>query len=167
MYNPTDVELLEQEVADLEKELERVTKNQAADVGSQDFSGAVAAIMKRDSCDRTTALSKARLEAPDAFDAYQGRTTAPDEGEDDNTDFNKLVEAEVRKGAPRSVAGQRVLLRYGARPNAAQVRKGQDAVADFTSEVDAVMMEKRLPRTAAMQEVRKRHPDLYEAYQEA
>jgi hypothetical protein len=162
--DPEVIELLEQEIADLEKQL--ATKNLTGDISCQDFDGAVAAIMKRDNCSRTAAMGKARLKAPDAFEAFQGRGRAQDEEEDTGADFNKLVEAEIRKGAPRSVAGQRVLHKYGARPNASQIQKNQGATGDFMAEVDAVMIEKCCPRIAAMQEVRKRHPDLYEAYQE-
>lgn len=158
------IELLEQEVGDLEKQL-ALMKNLPADLGDQDFDGAVRNIIKRDNCNRTTALSKARLEAPDAFEAYKNRGRATDDNEDTGAGFNRLVDDEIRKGTPRAIAGQRVLLKYGACPDASQIRKSQSAAADFMAEVGAVMMEKRVPRTAAMQEVRKCHPDLYDAYQ--
>ena len=107
-------------------------------------------------------LKKAR-----ARSAYAGRTAASDENEGGNTDFNRLVEDEIRKGAPPSVAGQRVVNRYGARPDASRILKSQNAAGDFMTQVDALMIEKRLPRTVAMREAHQRHPDLYAAYQEA
>lgn len=122
MTDAEEIELLEQEIRDMQKQL---------------------------------ALSKERA-------AYPGRATTSED-----TDFNKLVEDEIRAGTPRAIAGQRVLLKYGVRPNASQVSKSRTAADDFMAEVDAVMIEKRLPRTTAMQEVRKRHPDLFTAYQEA
>jgi hypothetical protein len=83
-------------------------------------------------------------------------------------DFDALVEAEVLKGCPRSVAGQRVLQIYGAAvPSSAQIRKSESVVADFAQQVDRVVIEKRCSRTAAMSEVRRRDPAAFAKYQRA
>jgi hypothetical protein len=85
-----------------------------------------------------------------------------------NNDFDALVAAEIAKGCPAAVAGQRVMLRYGTRPDANAVRKSADATVDFMAEVDAVMIAKRgCSRTEAMTEARKRNPELFAKFQEA
>src|SRR5258708_3551041 len=81
-------------------------------------------------------------------------------------DFYRLVAAEIAKGAPPSVAGQRVINRFGARPNAAAIRKSAGAVVGFMAAVDAVMLEQRCLRNEAMSIVRKRDPALFSQFQE-
>jgi RNA polymerase subunit RPABC4/transcription elongation factor Spt4 len=143
---------------------------------AEDFTQTVAEIRKRDNCTRTAALAKARSENQAGFAAYCA-------GPADN-DFAALVEEEISKGSPASVAAQRVALRYpelakatrckscGAYaasdqstcPNCdAPLAKG---VSDFMAAVDATMIEKKLSRTAAMSEVRKSCPELFARYQE-
>src|SRR5207237_1356240 len=78
-----------------------------------------------------------------------------------------LVQAELDSGAPLAVAGQRVLQKYGARAIAPRIEKARTTANDFMTLVNAMMGEKKLSRTAAMQEARKRHPDLFAAYQSA
>jgi hypothetical protein len=110
--------------------------------------GAIVAIMKRDP---TTDTADRRKELPMDF----------------NRTYDDLIQAEVRAGAPLAVAGQRVLQKYGAHANPTRLRKASGATEEFLAEVEAVKMEKRCSRTAALQEARRRHPDLYEAYQTA
>ena len=105
-----------------------------------DFEAVVAAIEKRDACGGTEAMSKARREAPDAFQVYRRLVPKKPTKETDHDDFENLVAAGARKSAP---------------------------AADFMAEVDATMIAKRLTRTAAMSEVRRREPELFVAYQKA
>lgn len=84
------------------------------------------------------------------------------------TTFDALVKAEIARGTPASVAGAKVMNFYGAKPDASALRKSaSSAVSDFRSAVDEVMIEKRLTRSAAMTEVRRRSPDLFAKFQEA
>jgi hypothetical protein len=115
---------------------------------------------KRDGCSRTDAAAKARNEYPDLWDAYRDHTVSKSD------DFDQLVAAEMRKGVSREIAGQRVITKYGVRPDATRVDKHEASAAAFTVAVATLMVEKRCSRTAAMAEIRKRRPDLYESFQE-
>lgn len=86
---------------------------------------------------------------------------------DFETTYQELIKVELLAGAPAAVAGQRVLQKYGAHSNVSRIQKTQGASERFMLQVEAVMDEKKCSRTVAMQEARKRHPDLYSAYQEA
>lgn len=115
----------------------------------------------------TEALRKARQDLPEEYATFaKGKTRPkPDEDEDDD-DFDSLVQTEIRKGCPAAVAGQRVLQKYGARPNANRIRKSASTIANFMKQVDDLMIQKRLSRTEAFREVRNRNPDLYAEFQE-
>lgn len=132
------------------------------------FEQTVSAIQRRDNCSGTEALSKARKEHPDAFETFRGirPKKSTKKTDDDEDDFDELVEREKARGTPGAIAGQRVLQKYGATPDAARIQKSASATADFMAEVDTVMIAKRLTRTAAMSEVRRNHPDLFAKYQE-
>ena len=81
--------------------------------------------------------------------------------------FDALVEREMCSGRlPRAVAAQRVITKYGAAPNANQIARRENSVADFMAAVNQVMIEKHCSRSAAMSEARRRHPDKFAAYQE-
>lgn len=80
--------------------------------------------------------------------------------------FDALVQDEIARGCPPNIAGQRVILKHGTRPDAARIQKSQGNAADFMHEVDRTMLAKRCTRQSAMQEVRKCHPDLYSQFQE-
>ncbi len=126
------------------------------------FDQTVETIRKRDNCSRTEALRKARFEAPDSFAAYRDSASNGSE-----LSYAELVQAELDSGAPYAVAGQRVLQKFGVRPNAPLIQKAQDATAGFMAKVSTVMADTSCSRTAAMREVRKRHPDLYNAFQDS
>jgi hypothetical protein len=149
---------LEAQIADLNKKLveANVQAYQPDDTPSaEDFDQTVAEIRKRDGCSRTAALAKARSENQAAFAAYCAGPA--------DKDFAALVEAEIAKGAPASVAGQRVALRHPHLACDAPLAKG---VSDFMAAVDAVMAEQELSRTEAMTAVRKAAPELFARYQE-
>jgi hypothetical protein len=81
-------------------------------------------------------------------------------------DFDKLVQAEIAKGTPATVAGQKVLHLYGARPNTSKIQKNEGSVAAFMHEVDKVMIATDCSRNDAMTIVRKRDPSLFSKFQE-
>ena len=118
-----------------------------------DFDEVVAAIQQRDSCAGTVAFTKARKEHPDIYNRLNAKK--PPEGPHDD-DFDDLCDA--MKPSKEKY--------YGARSNADRTQKSANATADFMREVDAVMIQKRLSRTAAMTEARKRFPEKFAAYQE-
>jgi hypothetical protein len=127
-----------------------------------DFERTVDAIRARDKCSRTAALSKARQESPESFLAYRDGPSKQDK----KADYDELIEAATRKGVPAAIASQQVLTEYGASPDLARVEKKTRVVGEFMMQVDSVMAEKRCSRTAAMSEVRKRAPRLFEQLQE-
>jgi hypothetical protein len=86
-----------------------------------------------------------------------------------SADFDALVSQEIARGYPPNAAAQMVLAKHGPRPDAATLRKSlasESALTDFMAEVDRTMIEKRIPRSAAMSEVRKRDPAAFQKYQE-
>ena len=110
----------------------------------------------------TFTLAKACRERPQAFDAFRTIGTKADED-----DYAALVTKEMHGGCiPHHVAEQRILQKYGARPDATQICKSESAATDFMATVDAVMLEKGLSRSAAMVEARRRYPGLFDRFQE-
>jgi hypothetical protein len=104
----------------------------------------------------------AAKEAPELFDQdYRRKPKADDEDED----FDELVETETRKGLAPAVARQRVAALH---PDAASAiaKRADLSVVQFMAEVDSTMIAKRCSRTAAMSAVRLRDPALYQKYQE-
>src|SRR5215212_1516165 len=152
------VAMLEGAVADLDAQLVELSKRldqdnppgpQFAEVARPvlEFDDTVASIRSRDSCSRVQAMAKARRENPEGFAAYAHGPI----GED----FATLVEKEIRKGCAPNVAAQRVALQHPA--VATEIGKGVSvAMTDFALAVDRTVIEKKLSRTAAMSEVRKR-----------
>ena len=109
----------------------------------------------------TIARTKARREHPDFWNAYRTNPVVK------SGNFDALVEREMCSGRlPRAVAAQRVITKYGAAPNANQIARRENSVADFMAAVNQVMIEKHCSRSAAMSEARRRHPDKFAAYQE-
>jgi hypothetical protein len=131
---------------------------------SMEFEQRVEEIRRRDGCSGTEAFATARREHPEAFAAYR----APRVAKADGADYEALVDAEIAGSAmPRYCAQQRLLQKFGARVDAAAIRKSESAVCDFMAAVDAVMEAKGMTsRTAAMAEVRKSYPELYDEFQE-
>jgi hypothetical protein len=154
-----DVVGLEGRANDLEAQIAHLNKALAAAgqrnrLGAEDYEQTVAEIRKRDNCSRTDALAKARKENPTAFAAYCAGPT--------NNDFAALVEAEIAKGAPASVAAQRVALRN---PDlAASVI--EKAKHPFEKVVDNIMAQDGVTRSVAMTRARKKEPVKFAAYQE-
>jgi hypothetical protein len=163
-------EELEGQMIDLEARIAHLTKILAAAPGEQakqdfdpfkrvgvtDFEQTVAEVQKRDNCSRTDALAKARQENAAGFANYQASET--------NADFDSLVATEIAKGAPASVAAQRVGLKY---PNAAAQVITKREKHPFEKVVDAIMEQDGVSRSVAMSRARKKEPVKFAAYQEA
>lgn len=81
-----------------------------------------------------------------------------------NADFDSLVATEIAKGAPASVAAQRVGLKY---PNAAAQVITKREKHPFEKVVDAIMEQDGVSRSVAMSRARKKEPVKFAAYQEA
>ena len=81
-----------------------------------------------------------------------------------NATFDALVQAEIAKGCPPSVAGQKVISNYGVGPDseidARGIEKRQATVEQFITAVDNIMLAKRCSRSEALQHVRRARPDL-------
>ena len=153
---------MEAQILDLNKKLQQAGVGSVRDddtpiiIPAEDFEQTVTDIRKRDNCTRTVALAKARHEAPDAFEAYEG-------GPDDQ-DFDTLVAAEIQKGSPAAVAGQRVL---ASNPNLASTVIAKAGKTPFETEVDNIQEQDGCSRSEAMARARKKEPTKFQHYQEA
>jgi hypothetical protein len=155
-----EVQELEGAVLDLEarvQELNKKTTQPHAPIAVNDFETTVTEIRKRDNCSRTDALVKARAENPNGFAAYNSDNTP--------NDFDALMAAEIAKGAPASVARQRVGLKF---PNAAATLIAKTSGKHpFESVVDAIQEQAGVTRTVAMSRARRKEPAKFQHYQEA
>jgi hypothetical protein len=155
--------------ADMPKKriLEKIRIDEISGVDSPAQQGAAVTIMKRQEppMNRLNALEDRALELKDRADTLGQTLAARAQPAPPSQDFDALVAAEIAKGCPASVAGQRVVMRYGTRPDASRVNKSASVTADFMAEVDAVMIAKRCSRTEALTEARKRNPELFARYQ--
>jgi hypothetical protein len=115
----------------------------------------VAELQKRDNCTAQAAMTKARFENQVGFANYQSNAT--------NDDFDALLEKEIAKGSPPSVAAQRVGLKY---PNAAAAVIAKREKHPFEKVVDAIMQQDGCSRSEAMSRARKKEPVKYHYYQE-
>ena len=155
---------LDGQMTDLEARIEHLTKTLAAATDKDqsnfdevvDFEQTVAEIQKRDNCTSQVAMAKARQENAAGFANYQASET--------NADFDSLVATEIAKGAPASVAAQRVGLKY---PNAAAQVITKREKHPFEKVVDAIMQQDGVTSSVAMARARKKEPVKFAAYQEA
>jgi hypothetical protein len=127
------------------------------------FEQRVAEIGTRENCSSTQALAKARRQYPEEFNAYNAVLNKAGS----NDDFDALVEAQICKGCPtRTIAAQRVLQLYGAKPDTAAILKSEGAGSDFQTAVRSIQKRDACSRSEAASRARVEHPDLFAAYQE-
>src|SRR6266508_1124882 len=101
------------------------------------------------------ALRQARREAPEKFDTYQESGLA----KSDDADYEALIKAEIGGSAmPRHIAAQRIIQKYGPRPDANAIIAKGDAAAVFEDIVDNIMRDEGVTRSVAMARARRTHP---------
>ena len=86
----------------------------------------------------------------------------------ESDEFQSLVDAEVGQSAcPRHVGAQRVLTKYGSRPDANGLMKMRKASNDFQYCVDEIAKRDGCSRTEALRRARQQHPAQFQAFQES
>jgi len=155
-----DVETLELQVTALEALMEKLgTKaNAGPDESEVSFQDVVEYVQERDHCSRSAALTKARQEAPEIFQAWQ-------DGPRPNRDFDKLVRAEIAKGCSPAVAAQRVGLMHPDLTATAVNKFEKKRDSAFDDVVEKIAKAEKVSRSEAMVRARKRNPKAFAAYQ--
>jgi rubrerythrin len=161
---------LEAQVHDLNKRMATVATKPAKEVKppQPDFQATVSEIRKRDNCSRTEALTRARIEHPDRLHAFREGNA--------NTEFEALAK-DTRSNTPGHGIASRCSNCAHLVPMNGTAEKCENCgtpitygkaadVVDFMAAVDATMIQKKLNRCAAMEDVRKTNPQLFEKYQE-
>jgi hypothetical protein len=90
-----------------------------------------------------------------------------DENYFESDEFQSLVSAEIGRSAmPRDIAAQRILQKYGARPDATSLTKMAKARGDFEEVVTGIQGRDRCSRMVAMRKARQEAPAEFQRYQE-
>jgi hypothetical protein len=100
---------------------------------------------------------------------HKMKETTTMKGQDyyDSGEFQALVDVEIgRSGCPRHIGAQRVLIKYGSRPDVValmKMRKATEATDDFNACVDEIAKRDGCLRTEALRRARRQHPDQFQA----
>ena len=141
---------------EIEEEIEPTEK----DHETMSFDKAVATIRARDNCTNQEAMSKARLEHPEAFEAMQSGPSAAKQVETEQLEaIDKL--AKVNPSAAATMMDV-------AFPGVGKSASLQKAEGDFAQKVAEIQKRDGLKRRAdAMRKARQEYPDLHRAMQSA
>jgi hypothetical protein len=120
---------------------------------------------------RSEAMSQARMNFPDVYRSYQGHTSNSDTNKRAPQTFENYVQAEMRKGVTREVAGQRIAQAHGFNAfnnDAGAINKrAWDLGAEFSKRAEDVYGNSVLSRTEALRATRLANPSLYRKMQRA
>jgi hypothetical protein len=117
---------------------------------------------------KSEAMAQARMRFPDVYRSYQRHTNAVESTfKRAPTTFEDLVNAEMKKGVNREIAGQRVLQAHGSNAlrNRAINKRAADIADTFGAVAEDIWGNSALDRCEALREARKARPLLFKALQ--
>jgi hypothetical protein len=120
---------------------------------------------------RSQAMAMARMQFPDVYASYQDHTNGNGNGSTFKrapATYEQMVEAEMRKGCNREIAGQRIAQLHGFRAfdQPSRITKRRDGLLyTFQKRVDQIMYQDGVDAAEATRRARMEDPRLFSAMQ--